>query len=163
MRSNRRDFLRLAGATALVAACAPGPLAVPPSTPTRTPKPVRPLKVGHLARQLGNLVPQYDEVGPRHGVKFEVSLFPDGASLLAALSTGIDSPRDVISNVLQPTYEGLGFESRAALKRAAKNSWDLPENAVLIVDEGDADDVPEGSVLYRMSPDGQLAPAAVAS
>jgi len=86
MRSNRRDFLRLAGATALVAACGPGPLAVPPSSPT--PKPVRTLKVGHLARQLGNLVPQYEEVGPKHGVKFEVSLFPDGAALLAALSTG---------------------------------------------------------------------------
>ena len=92
MRSTRRDLLRMAGATALVAACAPGQIAVPPSTPTtaasRTPKPVRTLKVGHLARQLGNLVPQYEEVGPKHGVKFEVSLFPDGASLLAALSTG---------------------------------------------------------------------------
>lgn len=92
MRSTRRDFLRLAGASAVLAACSSGPLAVPPSTPTsaasRTPKPVRPLKVGHLARQLGNLVPQYDEVGPKHGVKFEVSLFPDGAALLAALSTG---------------------------------------------------------------------------
>ena len=82
----------MAGAAAVVAACGPGPTAVPPSTPTaaasRTPKPVRPLKVGHLARQLGNLVPQYEEVGPKHGVKFEVSLFPDGAALLAALSTG---------------------------------------------------------------------------
>ena len=86
VRSNRRVFLRMAGATAFVAACAPGQIAVPPSSPT--PKPVRPLKVGHLARQLGNLVPQYEEVGPKHGVKFEVSLFPDGAALLAALSTG---------------------------------------------------------------------------
>ena len=82
----RRELLRLGGATALVAACSPGQIAVPPSSPT--PKPVRTLKVGHLARQLGNLVPQYEEVGPKHGVKFEVSLFPDGASLLAALSTG---------------------------------------------------------------------------
>jgi len=75
----RRDLLRLAGATALVAAC--GPFAGPP-------RGLRALKVGHLARQLGNLVPLYDEVGPRHGVRFEVSLFPDGAALLAALSTG---------------------------------------------------------------------------
>ena len=93
VRSSRRTLLKLAGATALVAACGPaGQVAVPPSTPTsapsRTPKPVRPLKVGHLARQLGNLVPLYDEVGPKHGVKFEVSLFPDGAALLAALSAG---------------------------------------------------------------------------
>jgi NitT/TauT family transport system substrate-binding protein len=44
--------------------------------------------VGHLARQLGNLVPQYAEVGPKHGVRFDVSLFPDGAALLAALSAG---------------------------------------------------------------------------
>ena len=75
-----------------MAACGPSPVAVPPATPTavasRTPKPVRPLKVGHLARQLGNLVPQYEEVGPKHGVKFEVSLFPDGAALLLALSRG---------------------------------------------------------------------------
>ena len=85
MRS-RRELLRLAGAAALVAACAPGQLGVPPSSPTS--RPLRTLKVGHLARQLGNLVPQYEEVGPKHGVKFEVSLFPDGASLLAALSTG---------------------------------------------------------------------------
>lgn len=82
----------MAGAAAVAAACAPGQIAVPPSTPTaaasRTPRPIRALKVGHLARQLGNLVPQYEEVGPKHGVKFEVSLFPDGAALLAALSTG---------------------------------------------------------------------------
>lgn len=88
----RRELLRLAGATAVLAGCSPGQLEVPPSAPaaaaSRTPKAVRPLKVGHLARQLGNLVPQYDEVGPKHGVKFEVSLFPDGAALLAALSTG---------------------------------------------------------------------------
>src|SRR5687768_6624990 len=76
----------MAGATALVAACAPGQSADRPSPPT--PQAVRPLKVGHLARQLGNLVPQYEEVGPKHDVKFEVSLFPDGAALLAALSTG---------------------------------------------------------------------------
>jgi NitT/TauT family transport system substrate-binding protein len=79
----------MAGATALAAACAPGvTVATPAPGGTRTPRPVRSLKVGHLARQLGNLVPQYDEVGPKHGVKFEVSLFPDGAALLAALSTG---------------------------------------------------------------------------
>ena len=86
MRSTRRQLLRLAGATALVAACGPT-LTSPGPTPAAS-KAVRPLKVGHLARQLGNLVPQYDEVGPKHGVKFEVSLFPDGAALLAALSTG---------------------------------------------------------------------------
>lgn len=79
MRSTRRELLRLAAAAAVVAACAPA---------VTVPKPIRPLKVGHLARQLGNLVPQYEEVGPKHGVKFEVSLFPDGAALLAALSTG---------------------------------------------------------------------------
>lgn len=93
MRSSRRTLLKLAGATALVAACGPaGQVAVPPSTPSpapsRTPKPVRPLKVGHLARQLGNLVTLYDEVGAKHGVKFEVSLFPDGAALLLALARG---------------------------------------------------------------------------
>lgn len=104
MRSNlsRRELLRLGGLTAAgigLAACTPaatapsapsaatpvGTAAIPPSA---TVKPVRTLKVGHLARQLGNLVAQYDDVGPKNGVKFEVSLFPDGAPLLQALSTG---------------------------------------------------------------------------
>lgn len=78
----------MAGAAALAAACAPGPSASSAGAITPSPRPVRTLKVGHLARQLGNLVPQYDEVGPKHAVKFEVSLFPDGASLLQALSSG---------------------------------------------------------------------------
>lgn len=84
MRPTRRALLRMAGATAVLAAC--GPLAGP-SQPASG-RPIRTLKVGHLARQLGNLVPQYEEVGPKHGVKFEVSLFPDGAALLGALSRG---------------------------------------------------------------------------
>jgi hypothetical protein len=81
----------------------------------------------------------------------------------AVLSTGIDSPRDVISNVLQPTYEGLGFESRAALKRAARQSWDLPENAILVVGDEFPDPLPEGAEPYRLNPDGRITPAAPAS
>lgn len=86
----RRELLRAAAATGLVTACGPGQLAVPPSTPTgeRTVRPVRPLRVGHVGRQLGNLVSQYETVGPKHGVQFDVVLFPDGASVLAALSNG---------------------------------------------------------------------------
>jgi hypothetical protein len=80
----------------------------------------------------------------------------------AVLSSGVDSARDVITNVLQPTYEALGFESRAALKRAARDSWDLPENAVLIIDDEDSQEVPDGAVAYRMSPDGQLTLAGAA-
>jgi hypothetical protein len=76
----------------------------------------------------------------------------------AVLSTGVDSPREVIKEVLQPTYEGMGFESRAALKRAARDSWDLPENAVLIVDDDDTENLPEGTAPYRLSPNGQLTP-----
>lgn len=76
----------MVGATAAVAACAPVVSTPPAGSPTS--RASRTLKVGHLARQLGNLVPQYEEVGPKHGVKFEVSLFPDGAALLGALSRG---------------------------------------------------------------------------
>jgi hypothetical protein len=75
------------------------------------------------------------------------------------LSTGVESPRAVIKDVLQPTYEALGFESRAALKKAARDSWDLPENAVLQIGDRPPDDLPEGAVPYVMSPDGTLTPA----
>ena len=75
------------------------------------------------------------------------------------LSTGVESPRSVIKDVLQPTYEALGFESRAALKKAARDSWDLPENAVLQIGDQPPDNLPEGAVPYVMAPDGTLSPA----
>ena len=75
------------------------------------------------------------------------------------LSTGVESPRSVIKDVLQPTYEALGFESRAALKKAARDSWDLPENAVLQIGDRPPDNLPEGAVPYVMAPDGTLSPA----
>lgn len=47
-------------------------------------------------------------------------MLPNAEAFLdAVLSTGIDSPRDVVKEVLKPTYAGLGLESRAALRRAA--------------------------------------------
>lgn len=76
------------------------------------------------------------------------------------LTTGIESPRSVIKDVLQPTYEAMGFESRAALKRAAKQSWDLPENAVLQIGDQAPEGVSEGAVAYRVSSDGNLSPVA---
>lgn len=76
------------------------------------------------------------------------------------LETGIESPRSVIKDVLQPTYEAMGFESRAALKRAARQSWDLPDNAILQVGDRPPEEMPEGAVAYVMLPDGNLAPAA---
>ena len=47
---------------------------------------------------------------------------------------------------------------RAALKRAVKESWDLPENAVLQVGDEICSEVSDVAVPYRMNPDGSLAP-----
>ncbi len=80
------------------------------------------------------------------------------AFLHAVLSTGIDSPRSVISNVLRPTYTAMGFESRGALRRAAAASWDLPEGAVIQVGDEVGTDVTEGAVAYEMNPNGSLVP-----
>jgi hypothetical protein len=76
----------------------------------------------------------------------------------AVLTTGIDSARQVISEVLQPTYEAMGLESRAALRRAARESWDLPENAVLQIGDEQSNDFSEGAVPYRLNPNGSLVP-----
>jgi hypothetical protein len=80
------------------------------------------------------------------------------AFLDAVLSTGIDSARQVISEILQPTYEAMGLESRGALRRAARESWDLPENAVLQIGDEPFDEFPEGAVPYRLNPNGSLTP-----
>ena len=74
----------------------------------------------------------------------------------AVLSTGIDSPRAVIRDVLDPTYAAMGLESRGALRRAARESWDLPEGAVLQIGDEPADDAPDGAIPYTMSPNGAL-------
>lgn len=74
----------------------------------------------------------------------------------AVLSTGIDSARQVVKHVLEPTYQGLGLESRGALRKAADASWDLPDGAVLMVGEKLSEDISEGAIPYRMTPDGTL-------
>jgi hypothetical protein len=82
------------------------------------------------------------------------------AFISAVLSTGIDSARSVVRDVLQPTYTAMGLESRAALKRAARDSWDLPEGSVLQIGDEPPPDLSEGAVPYRMNPDGSLTPMA---
>ncbi|HUF54539.1 MAG TPA: acyl-ACP desaturase [Dehalococcoidia bacterium] len=76
------------------------------------------------------------------------------------LDTGIESPRSVIKDVLQPTYEALGFESRAALKKAARASWDLPEGALIQVGDEPPPGISDDAIPYKMSPDGTLTPVA---
>ena len=49
------------------------------------------------------------------------------AFIAAVLSTGIDSARAVITDVLNPTYASLGLESRAAVKRAAARAGTSPK------------------------------------
>lgn len=78
----------------------------------------------------------------------------------AVLSTGIDSPRAVVRDVLAPTYAAMGLESRAAVKRAARESWDLPEGAVIQVGSELSPDTSDGAIPYTMSPNGSLAPVA---
>ena len=84
------------------------------------------------------------------------------AFLDAVLSTGIDSARQVIGEVLQPTYEAMGLESRAAVRRAARESWDLPENAVLQIGDEPFDEFSEGAVPYRLNTNGSLTPIGAA-
>jgi len=83
--------------------------------------------------------------------------------IAAVLATGIDSARAVITEVLNPTYASLGLESRAAVKRAARESWDLPEGCVLQVGDELPSYISEGAVPYTMNPDGSLVPVAVAA
>lgn len=78
------------------------------------------------------------------------------AFLDAVLSTGIDSARQVIKEVLEPTYQSLGLESRGALRKAAKASWDLPDGAVLQVGDELSKDISEGALPYKMMEDGTL-------
>jgi hypothetical protein len=86
------------------------------------------------------------------------------AFISAVLSTGIDSARSVVTEILAPTYTALGLESRAALKRAAKESWDLPDGSVIQVGSEPDPEFSEGAIPYEMKPDGsfvQVAQAAV--
>jgi hypothetical protein len=86
------------------------------------------------------------------------------AFISAVLSTGIDSARAVVREILQPTYTSMGLEGRAALRRAARESWDLPEGSVIQLDDEPPSDLSEGAVPYRMNPDGsftRMAPPAL--
>ena len=74
----------------------------------------------------------------------------------AVLTTGIDSPRAVVKDVLEPTYNAMGLEGRGALRRAARESWDLPEGSVLQIGEEPPENLSEGAVPYVMASDGHL-------
>ena len=78
------------------------------------------------------------------------------AFLDAVLSTGIDSAREVVRNVLEPTYQAMGLENRVAVKKAARASWDLPEGAVLVIGDEVPEYLTEGAIPYRMNPNGSL-------
>ncbi len=80
------------------------------------------------------------------------------AFIEAVLTTGIDSPRSVIKEVLEPTYAAMGLESRGAMRRAARESWDLPEGSVLQIGEDTIEGLSEGAIAYRMASDGHLTP-----
>lgn len=84
------------------------------------------------------------------------------AFLDAVLSTGIDSARQVIKEVLEPTYQSLGLESRGALRKAAKASWDLPDGAVLQIGDELSEDISEDAIPYKMMEDGTLVPVGAA-
>jgi hypothetical protein len=77
----------------------------------------------------------------------------------AVLSSGIDSPRAVVKDVLEPTYNAMGLEGRGALRRAARESWDLPDGSVLQIGEEPPEDLSEGVIPYVMASDGHLTAA----
>ena len=85
------------------------------------------------------------------------------AFVAAVISTGIDSARQVVTEVLDPTYAAVGLESRAALRRAARESWDLPEGAVIQIGDELLPDISAGATPFRMNPNGSLVPAAAPS
>jgi hypothetical protein len=74
----------------------------------------------------------------------------------AVLTSGIDSPRAVVKDVLEPTYNAMGLEGRGALRRAARESWDLPDGSVLQIGEEPLEDMSEGAIPYVMASDGHL-------
>jgi hypothetical protein len=72
------------------------------------------------------------------------------------LATGIDSPRAVVKDVLEPTYNAMGLEGRGALRRAARESWDLPDGSVLQIGEESPEDLSGEAIPYVMASDGHL-------
>jgi hypothetical protein len=80
------------------------------------------------------------------------------AFIEAVLSSGIDDARSVIREVLTPTYAAMGLVGRAAVKRAAKESWDLPEGAVIQIGDEPMTDLTEGAIPYRLLENGALVP-----
>ncbi len=81
----------------------------------------------------------------------------------AVLETGVDHPRDIVKNVLQPVYHSMGLENRTALRKAAKLSQELPEGAVIQIGDKPSEDWSEGAIPYLMNPDGSLVPVAQAA
>ena len=74
------------------------------------------------------------------------------------LAAGLGSARTVINEVMNPTLQRMGLESRPALRQAVKNFRNLPEHAfVHIFGKGLEGLVPDMQTpVYTMMPSGDF-------
>ncbi len=72
----------------------------------------------------------------------------------AIMSTGVFALTKWGREILRPALKGMGFEDRKAIGVAERNVRQLPDNAVVQIQVKPLAFVPEGAVVYEMSPQG---------
>jgi hypothetical protein len=67
---------------------------------------------------------------------------PNGDEFLKAiLASGLGRAKDVISEIMTPSIERFGLESRQALKKATRNIMGLPEGAIVKIHSKDLENI----------------------
>lgn len=78
----------------------------------------------------------------------------------AIISAKIITLMDFGREILKPTLQGVGLNSRSSVARAEEAVRDLPENAIIQIQGKPLTDVEPGAVVYEMSPQGIFSLAA---
>ena len=91
--------------------------------------------------------------------RMPVVQLPNGEQFVeAVLAAGMGSPRDVISQVMNPSLARMGLESRKALRRAIENFQNLPEGGVVQLPGRPIEELPDeaASAIYEMQSSGDF-------
>ena len=91
--------------------------------------------------------------------RMPVVQLPNGEQFVeAVLAAGMGSPRDVITQVMNPSLARMGLESRQALRRAVENFQNLPEGGVVQLPGRPIGELPDetASAVYEMQPSGDF-------
>jgi|TARA_B100001750_G_C15521142_1_gene611659 hypothetical protein len=92
------------------------------------------------------------------GYTMPIVQMPNGEEFLqAVLNSGLGNPRDIVKEVMTPSLNRMGLESKKALRKAIENYQNLPINCLVqLSGKTNTENIQEGFEVYEMLASGDF-------